>query len=131
MQNKVLTTIHSFSPILATLPSSTYDTSKPYHAPPVHETKYFLAPWDSEGFTLYYTIVGCSTDMPQGTISDTTFDCPTTEVRRNNNQPLEPHVPKTDGLPSATMDKVREEITELFWDKLDNTQFFLLTQLHQ
>jgi hypothetical protein len=50
----------------------------------------------------------CDTSMPQGPIPDVTFDHPSVEGRHHDNRPLEPHVPRTNGLPSAAMDEVRE-----------------------
>jgi hypothetical protein len=54
----------------------------------------------------------------RGPIPEATFDHPNIEGRHKDNRPLEPHVPRTDGLPSVTMDEVREKISELFCDKL-------------
>jgi hypothetical protein len=52
--------------------------------------------------------------MPQGPIPDVTFDRPSAEGRHEDNESLEPHVPRTNGLTSATMDDVWEEIAKLF-----------------
>jgi hypothetical protein len=51
-------------------------------------------------------IVGCGTGMPRGLKPEATFDHLGAEGRHNNNQSLEPHVSRTGGLPTATMDEV-------------------------
>jgi hypothetical protein len=62
--------------------------------------------------------MGYETGMPQGPIPNVTFDRPSAEGPHQDNRPHEPHVPRTDGLPSIAMDEVREEIVEQFRDKL-------------
>jgi hypothetical protein len=78
-------------------------------------SRYFLVPWEPEKFNL---IVGCIACIPQGPISDATFNSSSAKGRHEDNETPEPHVSRTDGLPSTTIDKVQEEITELFQDKL-------------
>jgi hypothetical protein len=65
----------------------------------------------------------CNTSIPQGLIPEATFDHPGAEGRHKDNQPPKPHVLKTNGLPSVTLDEVREEISELFCDKLGVSVF--------
>jgi hypothetical protein len=79
-----------------------------------HEAEYFLVHRMLERFTTYHTIVGCGTIMPREPIPDVTFDRSSVEGRHQDNQPPEPHVPRTNGLPSTAMDEVREEITKQF-----------------
>jgi hypothetical protein len=86
--------------------------------PPACEVEYFLSPTEPKTVTPYHTTVRCGTGVPQGPIPEATFDHPNIEGRHKDNRPLEPHVPRTDGLPSVTMDEVREKISELFCDKL-------------
>jgi hypothetical protein len=69
--------------------------------PPVHEAKYFLVPWKPKRFT---QAVGCGTGMPKGHILDANFDRLGIEGHNIDNRPLEPHVPRTGGLPSATIE---------------------------
>jgi hypothetical protein len=49
-----------------------------------------------------------------GAILEATFDRTGAEGCHKDNRPSEPHDSRTNGLPSATMDKVREEIVKLF-----------------
>jgi hypothetical protein len=56
--------------------------------------------------------------MLQGLILEGTFDHPGKKGRYKDNRPPEPHVLNTGRLPSATLDEVWEEISELFHDKL-------------
>jgi hypothetical protein len=46
------------------------------------------------------------------------LDRPWQEGRRNNARSNEPHSPGSDGLPSGAMEEIREEMAELFWDRL-------------
>jgi hypothetical protein len=65
----------------------------------------------------------CNTGMPQGLIPEATFDHPGVEGWHKDNRPPKPHVLKTNGLPSVTLDEVWEEISELFRDKLGVSVF--------
>jgi hypothetical protein len=65
----------------------------------------------------------CNTGMPQGLIPEATFDHPGAEGWHKDNRPHKPHVLKTNGLPSVTLDEVWEEISELFRDKLGVSVF--------
>lgn len=67
---------------------------------------------------MYYTTVGCGIGMPLVPIPETPFDHSRTERRHNDNQSPKPHVLNIGGLPSATMDEVREKIAKLFWNKI-------------
>jgi hypothetical protein len=46
------------------------------------------------------------------------FDQSWAEGRHNNAHPTEPHIPRVGGLPPGTIEKIREEIAELFREKL-------------
>lgn len=61
----------------------------------------FLSPTKLKGFALPHTL-----------------DYPHIDNRYNNVQPPEPHNLRSGSLPPTTIDKVREEITELLRDKL-------------
>jgi hypothetical protein len=56
--------------------------------------------------------------MPRRPIPDVTYSLPSAEGRHEDNRSPKPYVPKTGGLPLATMKEVREEIAKLFQDKL-------------
>lgn len=68
---------------------------------PTPRAKHFLAPRDLEGFTL-----------PQ------TLDYYHIDNRHNNARPPKPHIVRSGPLTPAIMDKIWEEITKLFRDKL-------------
>lgn len=68
---------------------------------PTPKAEHFSAHMDLEGLTL-----------PQ------TLDYYHIDNRHNNARPPKPHIVRSGPLPPAIMDKIREEITKLFRDKL-------------
>jgi hypothetical protein len=104
-----LTPQHHYS-----LPPTTYQILT--MPPPMCGVKYFLAPRELERFTSHHTVVGHDTDMPQE--SDAIFDWLRVEGQHNDKWPPKPHGPRASGLPSGPMNKIQEELAELFRDKL-------------
>jgi hypothetical protein len=57
--------------------------------------------------------------MPLDHVSNVPLDHPWAEARHNYVRPLEPHIMRVGPLPMATIDKIQEEIDELFKDRLE------------
>jgi hypothetical protein len=86
--------------------------------PPVHRAEYFSASREPERFNTHYRTVGGGTSAPRDRAPITHFDRPWAESRHSDARPLESHIPRLRGWSPDVVDKLREEVAELFRDKL-------------